>query len=110
MNAKIPVGLLAFFLLAVFVGVIIGREVHTVDLPGCQNRLLAAELTQEGMFILIDECMDLHETLEVCEIGQRAADGIMDDFERNETILRAQVIVIKSRCPPKSDSSKSGEP
>ena len=113
MNNRDRVDAAIAVILAALAGGFAGRFFYASDLAQCRNRVYAAELTQEGSQLMMEECLDLRETLDVCELGQQAAEGIMDDLERgnerNSTILRAKVILLERRCPP-DDSSKSGEP
>ena len=76
------------------------------QLLDCRVTLHAADLTQAGNEHMMEACLDQSERLDVCELGQRAADKIVDDLERYLTLAEAQVVVLRRKC----ESPPAGEP
>ena len=101
------VAMAACVLLAGLVGVGIGRETHTVDLPGCRNRLLAAELTQRANELLMARCLDVDEALELCETDQATAASILADYDAQVQELLRSVTALEDAA---GMSRKSGDP
>jgi hypothetical protein len=93
---------------AAMLGGMAGRFFYASDLAQCRNRVYAAELTQQGSQKMMEGCLDMQETLDVCELGQQAAEKVMDDLKHNETILRLRIMVLEKRCPADDSQKEDG--
>ena len=91
---------------ALGVGFALAWSVRGDQLLECRATLHAADLTQVGNEHMMEACLDQSERLDVCELGQRAADKIVDDLERYLTLAEAQVVVLRRKC----ESPPAGEP
>ncbi len=83
---------------ALGVGFALAWSVRGDQLLECRATLHAADLTQVGNEHMMEACLDQSELLEVCELGQRAADKVIDDLDRDLTIAQAQIIVLRKQC------------
>ena len=84
--------------LGISVGFVIAWSMRGEQLLDCRATLRAAELTQAGTEHMMEACLDQSEQLEVCELGQRAADKVLAELETDLTIAEAQIVVLRKKC------------
>ena len=89
---------------ALGVGFALAWSVRGDQLLECRVTLHAADLTQIGNEHMMEACLDQSELLEVCELGQRAADKVLADLERDLTIAQAQIIVLRKQCSTEQEA------
>jgi hypothetical protein len=87
-------------------GFMIAWSLRADQLLDCRATWHAADLTQAGNERMMEMCLDQQEQLEVCELGQKSADTIVDKLERDLTLTKAQVVVLRKKCDsPKAEGS-----